>query len=670
MARHNTPRRPSPAAASRSKQPATAPRATRLPRAARIALAAVALVLVLTADDRWVGGVADGRQMIRTAIAITESGGIGQARGTDFTLPRDGGDAVSRYGMGFSLLQVPAAWLAPKVEAVRGAGSSQFLFLIVPLLGVLVTAWAAARAVLLLGAPPSAAVLAVLLGSLASPLASYAAMEFSEPVQAAALGIAFAAALAAVDGDDRQGRRLATAAGAAAGFAVLTKSSLVVVAPWTLLPLLATADARRLRSRIAACAAGAAPPLVLWLAFELARFGRPFGGYPDDRFTNNFFDGAWRLLVGPNRGMLLFFPAMALAALWTWLALRSGGRLPRLTAAAAWLPFAAMLAVAAPYWGWHGMEGWGPRLLVPAVALLAPPAAAQLARWPAAAGRTFIVACIVLNMAPLVQHPTPVATYIMNCAWPGVPEGRAIDDVPFYARSEAADGTATVVPFAVLEREPSASSFVVYPWFFLTATADPSRQISRLERPPWYRARPDIVPGPALLGSRLVRRLVPEPRLGFLGRSLWSGDGQTRAAGVYDAGLRDQIIRAQQLGDAGPAVTLAEKLVRLVPDGESDALMLESLRLAGRRLEAQSYLRSLPLARREHPKINVVLALFERDAGNPAGARALLETVTAAFPETPAASAASLPLSEWPSGLHAMTSVPRRDAQVAGPGPR
>jgi len=650
---------------ARPRQQAAAPsaRPAPLPRAARLALAAVALVLVLTADDRWVGGVADGRQMIRTAIAITESGGIGQARDTDFTLPRAAGDAVSRFGMGTSLLQVPAAWLAPRLEALRGPGASQFLFLLVPLAGVLLTALAAARAALLLGGPAEAAAPAVLLASLASPLASYAAMEFSEPVQAAALGLGFAAALAAAGREDRRGLRLAAAAGAAAGFAVLTKSSLIVAAPWVLLPLLAVGDRRRLARKVVAAACGAAPLLALWLAFELARFGRPFGGYPDDRFTNSFLDGAWRLLIGPNRGLILYFPAAVLAALWAWRALREGGRGPRLAAGAVWLPVAAMLAVAAPYWGWHGMEGWGPRLIVPAVALLAPAAAVALGSWRPRVAWAVVALGIALNLAPLLQHPTPVATYVMNCRWPEIPAGRKSADYPFYARSETPEGEPTVVPFEVLEREPAASPLRVWPWFLRTTLAGPAGQAERLPRPPWTAARPDIVPDPALLASPAARELTPPPRVGFLGRSLWSRG----PLAVYDEGLADQVVRAQQLDDVPLALELAAKLVRLAPAGEADALMLESLRLAGRKPQAQQYLRGLPLARRQHPKINVVLALFERDAGNDAGARALLQTVAGALPGTPAAALSTRPLAEWPSGLHGMTTTPRRDAQIAGP---
>ncbi len=670
MARSRTRKRPAKKPQLSRKTVTNAPPvtpATALPRAARLALLGVALLLVVFTDDRHVGGVADGRQMIRTAIAISETGEIGQARDLDFSIPRKQGDAVSRFGMGFSLLQVPAAWLAPKVESISGPSSSQFLFLLVPILGVLLTAWAAAHAALLLGAPPSAAAPAVLLASIASPLASYGAMEFSEPVQAAALGLAFAAALAAAKRADRDGGRLAAAAGAAAAFAVLSKSSLVVIAPWTLLPLLAAGGFRRARPKIIAAGLGAAPILVLWLVFELIRFGRLFGGYPDDRFTNNFFDGFWRLLIGPNRGLLVFYPVAILAGLWAWRALRSECLSKKLAAVAVWVPTIGMVFIAAPYWGWHGMEGWGPRLILPSVALLAPLAASMLAQWPIRVAWAVVVVCSVLNAAPLLQHPTPVATYIMNCRWPEIPAGREVSDYPFYARSEAADGSATVVPFEVLEREASASSFVVYPWYLGASAQTGSELKKRLQAPPWSDARPDIVPESALLRPESIRRLAPEPRLGFLGRSLWAGTGSD-AGGVYDEGLRDQVIRAQQLREDERAVELAEKLLRLVPSGESDALLLESYRLAGWRTRAQEYIRSVPRSRRDHPRINVVLALFERDAGNESGAKALLGPVIGALAGTPASDALYRPLSEWPDDLHAMTTTPRRDAMVAGPG--
>src|SRR6187401_787715 len=111
----------------------------------------VSLVLFATTADRFPGSTADGRQMIWTAVAIAETGEIGQARGRDLTVPRPDGDSVSRFGLAMSLAQVPAAMAAPAVEARLGPASSQALFLIAPFLFVLAAAAFAGKTVRELG---------------------------------------------------------------------------------------------------------------------------------------------------------------------------------------------------------------------------------------------------------------------------------------------------------------------------------------------------------------------------------------------------------------------------------------------------------------------------------------------------------------------------------------
>ena len=64
--------------------------------------------------------------------------------------------------------------------------------------------------------------------------------------------------------------------------AVLAKSSLLVVAPAALLPLLVRSP-HSSRTRAAAYAlAGFMPGAVLWLVLDLVRFGRPFASYPGE----------------------------------------------------------------------------------------------------------------------------------------------------------------------------------------------------------------------------------------------------------------------------------------------------------------------------------------------------------------------------------------------------
>ena len=629
--------------------------------AVRSAVLVTLLVLLAFGDDRHVGLVADGRQMIRTAVALVETGEIGQAQGRDFTLDRtDDGDAVSRFGMATSLLQVPAAAAAPAVERALGPGSSQALFLIVPWLAVGVAAAAAGSLARRLGGGDFEVWAAVLMASIASPLGSYAHMEFSEPVQAAALTVGLAAALGSAQSPVER-RRLDVLAGLAAGTAVLAKSSLIAAAPFVLLPLVDLRLPARTRREIAGAAAGAAIPLALWLAFELVRFGELFGGYPDDRFTHPWFDGLWRLLVGPNRGLLLFWPALLLAL---WAGRRLLGAPLATPAARGWLAavlvLLSQLAVAAGYWGWHGMEGWGPRLILSAVPLLAPYAATALAPGGRAVLAATVAVCLAVNTLPLLQHPTPVATYVTNVAWPEISEGEA-PRYPFYATSRSASGATTVVPFAMLELEPAANPWRLYWWFWRATHLSGERLAERLMTPPWAGTQPTLVPEGGWPADA-ARQVAPPPRLGFLGRSL-TGSGGPYATVYLDA-LLDQVVRANQQGRIERALELSERRMALQPDGEAAAWRLETLRRAGRGVEAERLLRSLPEDTRRHPLINVVLALFDRESGEAGRARALLRSVAGSFPGAPAQGAVDAPLTLWPDTLDAMTRVPRRDAAI------
>jgi hypothetical protein len=624
-------------------------------------VAVLLLVLAAIADDRHVGLIADGRQMIRTAIAIVETGELGQALGRDFTYPRPTGDGVSRFGMATSLLQVPAALLAGPVEESLGAGASQGLFLIVPWLGVGLAALGAGMIARRLAGSDAQVAAAVMLASIASPVASYAFLEFSEPIQAAALTLGLAAAIEAACAQ-RPRRLLEVAAGFGAGLAVLTKSSLIVAAPWVLLPLLDWRDQRRTQRALAGAAAGASLPLAVWLVFEIVRFGQLFGGYPDDGFTHPWFDGAWRLLIGVNRGILLFWPALLLFG---WAGWKYRGVMISSPAARGWtgaaLVFIAQFAVAAGYWGWHGMEGWGPRLFLSAVPLMAPYAATAVTRSSPAVALT--VLCVVINAPPLLQHPTPVATYVMNLGWPEIPESDAWR-YPFYATSRSEAGNPTVVPFEVLEEMPAANPWRLYLWVHEASHRDAAELLDELRSPPWRPQRPDLVP-PAAWRPEIARQAVPKPRVGFLGRSL-TGTGGPYATVYLDA-LLDQTVRAHQQDRIERALRLSERRLRIRADGEAAAWRLETLRRAGRAADAESLLRSLPAETRSHPLINVVLALFDRELGQEQRARALLGSVAHAFAGTAVDQALTSPLSTWPGTLDAMTRAPRRDATVVGP---
>jgi len=616
------------------------------------ALLVVAAVLALAADDRHAGKVSDGRQTIGTAVAIVETGGIGLAKGAPRAFER-GEDAVSRYGMGASLAQLPAAVLAPRVEKALGPGTSQPLFLLAPFVGVLLAASAAGLAARAAGAPAPGPALAVLLVGLGSPLAPYATSDFSEALQAAALGGALAFALgSAKEEDPGRSGRLAAASGLAAGIALLLKSSLAAVAPFLLLPLLVP-DRSRTR-RLVFALGGAALPVAAWLAFEVARFGRPFGGYAGEGFTHPLADGLWRLLVGPNRGLLLFFPAALLAAAGLARALgRGAGAAVRLAALGSLAAFAALLGTAATWWAWHGAGGWGPRLLVPAVPLLAPWAALVASRFGAPAGRAVVGLSILLNLPPLLVHPSLVDTYVANCR--RGPLTPALErELPALAVEPDAAGRPSVPPDQALATEPSAAPHVVFPWYLAaSASGSPARAAERLATPPWYASRPDLGPRLVPIPVELVAVLAPPPRLGYLGRSFRRGLADPASGSVYLASLADQVRRAQETDRSGRGLPLAEKLAGLRKDEESDALLLESLRLLGRGEVIRQVVEGLPDARATSPPVVAVLALLARDRGDLERAARLGTAAAPNFPGSLLAREPSRPAA-WPETAAAL----------------
>lgn len=608
--------------------------------------------LALTADDRHAGKVSDGRQTIGTAVAIVETGEIGLARGAPRGVDR-GVDSVSRYGLGTSLVQVPAAFLAPGVERRLGPGTSQPLFLLAPLAAVLLAALSAGATARFAGASGPAETLAIVLCVLGSPLGAYATSDFSEPLQAAALGGASALAFGAARAEDfGSARRLAAGAGAAASFAVLLKSSLAAVSPLLLLPLLAV-PGRRV-SLPAFAGAGSLVPLLTWLGFEIARFGRPFGGYAGEGFSHPLLDGIWRLLVGPNRGLLLFFPAVALAVVGLLRAVRvSGDPARRFAALGSLSAFLALLVTASAWWAWHGVGGWGPRFLVPAIPLLAPWATLVAERFSTGSRRLLLGASIALNVPPLLVHPSLVDTYVANCRRGALTPALA-RQVPALAVAPDDAGRPSVPPDQVLSTVPSASPHLLYPWYFAASAAgSPEAVATRLQRPPWYERHPDLGPRLVPFPPELASIIAPPPRWSFFGRALWSGVSDPASGSVYLASLTEQVLRAHETGGFDRALALAEKLVRLWPGETSDALFIESLRLLGRTEIAETVFQSLPRDRAGSPPVLAVVALLARDLGDvPLAARLGVRTAPY-FPGTPLARNAGTPAA-WPATYAAL----------------
>ncbi|MGE5360891.1 MAG: tetratricopeptide repeat protein, partial [Bacteroidales bacterium] len=312
---------------------------------------------------------------------------------------------------------------------------------------------------------------------------------------------------------------------------------------------------------------------------------------------------------------------------------------------------------AAPWWAWHGVWGWGPRLVVPAVPLLAACAAFAMNSWPSWSRIAVLSVSVIVNVPGLLQHTVPVTQYVSNLTWPEVPSDFAKSLAGYAWRHEG--GRFVAAPDQVLAKIPEASPFVVYPWFFLsTQSDDVTRVANALEMPPWHAARPDLVPTVIPMTASFVQSITGYPRWHFWGRGFRPSTQDATYWAVYDEGLADQVIRLQQGREAGAALGLARKLVALSPFGSHDALVLESYRILADRPAAAAYLAGLSPERRAAPEINVVLALFERDAGDEQAARQFLESVADRFAsDAPLQAARHHALSEWPVDLHSMIAA-------------
>jgi hypothetical protein len=620
------------------------------------ALLIAGATLALTVDERVFGLMADGRTMLRTAFSMAMLGEIGIGRGNPVDVSRDGGDAVSRYGMGPSLVLAGPALLAPGIEKALGTGASQTLFVLHQLLFVLLAALAAGLLARAWGGTERATAFAALATALSSPLWAYVALDFSEPLQAALSGGAFAAAAWSASCDARGRRTLALAgsAGFLAGFALLTKSLFVLLFPAVLAVLFFPAAVRG--RRIAAACAGFAVPAAVWIAFEIVRFGRPFASYPGEGFTHPPLDGLWRLTIGPNKGILFYFPLVLLSA-WGAVAVlrtRRAFALPALVFAA------ALLFSAAAWWAWDGTFGWGPRLLLPALPVLA--ACAALAPAPRAAFAVLFALGAAVNGLGALQ-PSTLTTWTYRTLpgraqsaeeagrYPGfalerAQQGRTFLYSQYFASSEAALAPIPLAARLLLARLRGAGS-------------------EGLDAALWRgRPTPAVSLAAALPAGDLVHLTAPF-RWPHLGMALSRKKTETDWSLAYVEALLDQANRAQDMGRADRALDFGERLFAALPNPQSATVLAEGYRLARRPETLASFTETIRRKGME-PDFAVVLALAARDAGDTSRAAALMAEAAGRSSHADLKALAAAPPASWPATLRQVQAA-REAAGPAGP---
>lgn len=270
------------------------------------------------------------------------------------------GQTFSKYGLGTPIAAIPVFLL----DKVFGPADFSLILLANPiifgLLGVVLAGfledkrrWGAVGLLLL-----------------ASPLFHGSLAFYSEPL--AALGLAMLALGIWRSAAERKARGPMGLAVAGAFLAVLARLAtgplcvLVLLWGWRL-----GAPKRALGAGVAGLVLGAAATAVQNAALR----GSPFAtGYGGEDFTTPLVVGLFGLLFSPERGLLVFFPAL-LVPLLGWKYLR--GRAQSLVVLAMMVTIFS-LVFHARFWTWHG--GWtsGPRFLLPALALWMAPVAEAL----------------------------------------------------------------------------------------------------------------------------------------------------------------------------------------------------------------------------------------------------------------------------------------------------
>ncbi|HEV2775622.1 MAG TPA: hypothetical protein VGV90_08525 [Solirubrobacteraceae bacterium] len=317
---------------------------------------AVALFLLLVGQAQVT--VLDGNSMLAVAQSIVHEGSLSVPE--NLGVPgHDGTTHYSKYGLLLPLLSIvpvliaqPIGALTGRVDLIEAAAAASIMPLVAGALAA--TLFLLGRR---LGAPrPAAALVAtgIVLGTYLLP---YGRDFFTEPLVALGLVVMVERALA---GHEQQAA-LALAA------AVLARPQSAAFAP-LLLGFLA------LRGDGVKAIARTIPPLgaaaIVTVAYNLHRFGDPLEfGYRmpvDPGFTTPLVEGASGLLFGPEKSLFLFAPALLLVP-FAFVALWRRARLTTLLLAAL---FAVTFVLAATWHSWQGGWSWGPRLVIPGVALV------------------------------------------------------------------------------------------------------------------------------------------------------------------------------------------------------------------------------------------------------------------------------------------------------------
>jgi dolichyl-phosphate-mannose-protein mannosyltransferase len=317
----------------------------------------------------------DGIAMFQTTQSLADHGSLAISSGG--ALGRDG-LYYSKYGIGQSLAELPLYLVGRFIGGFAHSQSELVVQSITMLTNPLIMALACVVfyfIVRALGYQAATAIRATVVLGLATSFWPYSKTDFSEPLLTLCLEVAVLCALLMEQRREDEGRmlRLAVVAGAALGFALLTKYAAVVFIPVICLYMTVAYPPNRrwgvwLRQQAAillpAACFGIAVLFINWL-----RFGSPLAtGYEsfDRPFVLPLYEGLSGLLFSPHRGLLFYDPLLFAGILGLgvliWYRRRESVLIAGLVGVS--------LALYGTYGAWDGGASWGPRYLVPAMPYL------------------------------------------------------------------------------------------------------------------------------------------------------------------------------------------------------------------------------------------------------------------------------------------------------------
>lgn len=348
----------------------------------RLFLAAFCLLLATQSGSRPVN---DGYAALVVAEGIADEGNWEYYPGYSpgYSVVGPDGKAYGKFGLGVSILMVPAIWVGKILSLgvdnpIHSALLQNLVLRVIPsLLGAATFFLLVLIGRRVLGLSATLSCLSAALAIVATPAWIYFRVFYAEGL----LTLAFTGLIAMLAMNRNSSRALfPILLGVFAGLGLLAKPVGALLFPVAIAGLFWTTASRgQVWKKAVLFGVGALPMTGLALAYNWVRTGSLFGGTYTEGidqfgFSTPLLEGLWGLLLSPGKGIVLYAPLVLLGCV-AWC---KEWKNPLVWVMGAFaLP---LFVISAVWWAWHGGECWGPRLVVPVLPVMA-------LAWPVLVGR-------------------------------------------------------------------------------------------------------------------------------------------------------------------------------------------------------------------------------------------------------------------------------------------